>query len=182
MITFICLLRGINVGGKRLVKMETLRALFAAAGAQNVRTYIQSGNVVFEMAGNSLPASFEAEILQKTENSFGFSVPLLFIKSADLRRLSDANPYLENATAVPDFFHLTLFKGPVSEEVITRYKKASLPEAEAILHSECAYLCCPDGYQNFKGTNTFWEKITGTQATTRNWKTVQKLVAMSETV
>jgi uncharacterized protein (DUF1697 family) len=179
MTTFICLLRGINVGGKRVVKMESLRALFESAGAQNVRTYIQSGNVIFEWPGASLHTGLEEEISQKIEAAFGFSVPLLLLKSTDLKRLLAANPYGQNPLLNSGFFHLTLFKKPLSDLQLQAYEQNRLPAEEAVLHPECAYLYCPAGYQNFKGSNSFWEQRSGTQATTRNWKTLQQLVAMS---
>ena len=177
--SFICLLRGINVGGKRPVKMETLRAIFAAAGAQKVRTYIQSGNVVFEMAGNSLPASFEAEVFRAIEATFGFSVPLFFISARELEAILAANPFLKEANLDTAFLHVTLFKEALSEAAVSHFDGKGLPAATFLLTSQCAYLYCPDGYHKFKGGNDHWEKVCGTQATTRNWKTLQQLVVIS---
>ncbi len=179
MTPFICLLRGINLGGLRTVKMEILRALFEGAGSQNVRTYIQSGNVVFNIAGAELPVDFEANILEKIEAAFGFSVPLLFISVADLEIRMAANPFRKEAKD-PAFLHLTLFKDSLSESGIAAYEKKSLPAGNARLFPQCAYLHCPDGYGRFKGGNDYWERVAGTPATTRNWKTVQKLVEMGK--
>ncbi len=178
MTTSFCLLRGINVGGKRPVKMETLRALFESAGAQNVRTYIQSGNVVFEMAGSELPAAFEEEISRKIEATFGFSVSLLFLSLKELERILASNPFLKEGNRDTAFFHVTLFKVALSETTVSHFDGKGLPADSFSLNSRCAYLYCPDGYHRFKGGNDYWEKRSGVPATTRKWKTVQKLVAM----
>ena len=178
MTTFICLLRGINVGGKRPVKMEALRALFEEAGGQKVRTYIQSGNVIFALADEELPVAFEATLSQKIENCFGFLVPLLFISVVALEEILAGNPFLREEGTDSTFLHVTLLKEAVPPATLEAYEAKSLPAENARLFAACAYLYCPEGYHKAKGGNEYWERVTGKPATTRNWKTLQQLVAM----
>ena len=87
----VALLRGINVGGKHKLSMHDLVALFAAAGAESSRTYIQSGNVVFRASD---PATLCATVEQRIVERFGFESPIVFRTGAELGEVIARNPFL----------------------------------------------------------------------------------------
>src|SRR5215472_10405774 len=101
--TWIALFRGVNVGGRNLLPMKALVALLAGEGLDEVRTYIQSGNVVFRGAGSA--AAIAERILAAVAARFGFRPHLLLLSAADLERAASANPYPE-ACATPQYLHL----------------------------------------------------------------------------
>src|SRR2546430_17109424 len=93
MMTYIAMLRGINVGRGKMVKMERLRTLFAGLGFGEVKTYVQSGNVVFQAERKS-SAELTRTIEAKIQRDFGFIVPVLIKTSKELAQIVRANPLL----------------------------------------------------------------------------------------
>ena len=93
MATYIATLRGINVGRGKMVKMERLRTSFAGLGFDEVKTYVQSGNVVFQSERKS-PAELTRTIEAKIQRDFGFAVPVLVKTSKELARIVHKNPLL----------------------------------------------------------------------------------------
>src|SRR5262249_52815651 len=90
---YIAMLRGINVSGHKILKMEQLRASFEVMSFRNVKTYVQSGNVIFETGNDSL-ATLTGRIEKRILSDFGFPVPVLFKTSQDLERIVRDNPFL----------------------------------------------------------------------------------------
>jgi uncharacterized protein (DUF1697 family) len=170
--TYIALLRGINVGGARKVPMSDLREMFDTLGHTDVRTYIQSGNVVFA-AKTAPPARVRAALERSIEKHFGFAVTVLLRTPAELAAVAKRNPYGVDA-------YVTFL------EVAADAKKAKaidpapyLPDEFKIDRAE-VFLRCPNGYGNTKINNTFFERKLATKATTRNWKTVATLLEWAE--
>ena len=91
--SYVAMLRGINVSGSKPVKMDALRASFEALGFKNVRTYVQSGNVVFE-AKERAAAPFAPKIAARIKRDFGFDVPVLVLGAAELARVVEENPFV----------------------------------------------------------------------------------------
>src|SRR3954464_15698682 len=104
--TYIAMLRGINVSGHKLVKMDQLRASFEALGFQNVKTYVQSGNVVFE-AGNDSVAGLSAKIMKRILRDFGFPVPVLLKTAKEMERIIRHNPFLKAPGIDDSKLHVT---------------------------------------------------------------------------
>lgn len=175
---FIAMLRGINVSGHNLIKMESLRAAFAALGFVGVKTYIQSGNVVFQTAKAS-PAVLAEKIAKKNQAVFGLSVPVVVRSADDLGEVLKHNPLLRNTGLDESRMHVTFLSGPApknAEEILKPL--AGKSELFAVCGREI-YLHCPDGYGNTKLSNSAIEKGLSVQATTRNWKTVNVLHSMA---
>jgi uncharacterized protein (DUF1697 family) len=181
--TFIAMLRGINVGGHKIVKMERLRATFEAQGFGNVRTYVQSGNVVFD--GQGVPAKVAEEIAAKIaariEEEFGFSVPVTVLTGEALGRVVAENPFVKEKGIDPAKLHVTFLSGSAAAEGLK--KLGALPAGpdrfSCPTTSTSVYLRCPEGYGNSKLSNLAIEKALALDATTRNWKTVTALHRMA---
>ncbi|MEM8906407.1 MAG: DUF1697 domain-containing protein [Bacteroidota bacterium] len=175
MSVFLAMLRGINVSGKNKLKMEALRALGVDLGFQNVQTYIQSGNMVFEASG-ILPSDLAQQIKSAILQVHGYDVPVMVKTQKELIEVVAQNPFLdrENEKAL----HLTFLAAqPSAEQLASIETDRYLPdEWQAI--GKSIYLFCPNGYGRTKLTNTFFERRLKMEATTRNWKTVNKLLEM----
>ena len=175
--THVAMLRGINVGSGKIVKMERLRASFEALGFDGVRTYVQSGNVIFESERKS-PTELSNKIEEKIQHTFGFRVPVLVKTSKELEQIVSDNPLVKEKGIDHSKLHVTF----LSDALPTTAVKVLEPLATArerfrILNREI-YLYCPDGYGNTKLSNNAIEKKLSVVATTRNWRTVNTLLEM----
>jgi len=176
MTTWVALLRGVNVGGNRL-PMAELREALADMGVQNVRTYIQSGNVVFDASPESA-RDLAAALPPRIEERFGFRPRLLALSADDLRRAMDANPYPE-ADAEPNAVHL-YFLAERPQAPDREGLNALRTETERWhLQERVFYLHTPDGFGASKLAARA-EKLLGVDATARNWRTVRRLWEMAE--
>lgn len=171
--TYIALLRGINVGGHKKLKMADLKLLFEGLGFQDVVTYIQSGNVVFSAEeGTGLPEKISKEITGK----FGWEVPVL-VKTADaIAKILAACPFAEIKKAEAYFM---LLETPPKKELMAVVAEISCPNEEFFLTPECVYIHYGNGARNAKGSNNFFEKKLKVAATTRNYRTLAKLVELA---
>ena len=178
MMTYIAMLRGINVGRGKMVKMERLRTLFAGLGFGEVKTYVQSGNVVFQAERKS-SAELTRTIEAKIQRDFGFIVPVLIKTSKELAQIVRANPLLRVKGIDVSKLHVTfLSDAPPKTATKVLEDLATIRERFRILNREI-YLYCPDGYGNSKLTNNTIEKKFSLVATTRNWRTVSALLEMA---
>jgi len=176
---YIAMLRGINVSGQKLIKMERLRLAFEELGFGQVETYIQSGNVIFKTAKVSA-ASLAKKIEGKILSGFGFSVPVIVRTPAELGEVLKRNPFLKEAGIDECRLHVTFLSeaAPKTAEKILR-PLAVNSERFWICGREI-YLHFPDGYGVTKLSNSAIEKKLSVAATTRNWKTVNALLTMTQ--
>jgi len=178
MATYIAMLRGINVGRGKMVKMERLRTSFAGLGFDEVKTYVQSGNVVFQCERKS-PAKLTRTIEAKIQRDFGFTVPVLIKTSKELAQIVRDNPLLRVKGIDVSKLHVTfLSNAPPKTAAKVLEDLTTTGERFRILNREI-YLYCPDGYGISKLTNTTIEKKFSLVATTRNWRTVNALLEMA---
>jgi uncharacterized protein (DUF1697 family) len=177
--TYISLLRGINVSGQRLIKMEALRALFSALEFNHVTTYLQSGNVVFT-TGEQNSKVLEQLIARKIHSDFGFEVPVIVMKAEAFATIVEANPLAKDTQKDSSFLHVTFLSEPpvkFDKELLFEKKQT---EEEIEFTADAIYLYCPGGYGRTKLTNTFLEAKLNVSATTRNWKTSTALLELSK--
>jgi uncharacterized protein (DUF1697 family) len=175
--TYVAMLRGINVGSGKVVKMERLRASFAALGFGGVRTYVQSGNVVFESEQKSA-TGLSKKIEEKIQRDFGFTVPVLVKTSKEIAQTVNDNPLVKEKGIDHSKLHVTfLSDAPPKTAVKALEPLATGRERFRILNREIS-LYCPDGYGRTKLSNTAIEKKLSFVATTRNWRTVSTLLEM----
>jgi uncharacterized protein (DUF1697 family) len=176
--TYIALLRGINVSGQKLVKMDRLRSAFSQCGFENVRTYVQSGNVVFE-APRAPIATLTRQIEKEILAEFGFSVPVLVIPKADFEKVIERNPFSGEKGGIPSRLYVTfLSRTPVKARLNVL---AAIPAGNDRFHyaKGAVYLSCPEGYGKAKLSNAAIERALEGVATTRNWKTVNELCRLA---
>ena len=168
------ILRGINVSGQKSIRMADLSKLYESLGFTNVRTYIQSGNVVFESVPGK-PDKLVRDIEQAIRNEYGFDVPVLVRTRAEIRAAIRANPFLKEAGIDVTRLHLTFLEHAPEKSAARTFDPGPLGQARYSIKDANVYLYCPGGYGKTKLSNTFLEKQLGVRATTRNWKTVNVL-------
>lgn len=175
--TYIALLRGINVSGKNIIKMDAFRALMAGLGLQDVQTYIQSGNVVFKYENVAVEA-IQQLIGDAIFDCFGFRVPVMVIASSQLHNIYNQNPYIKAYPDNLDKLHITFLSSSPSVDLIRQLDTLTYSPDEFSIVDNAVYLYCPQGYGNTKLTNTFFEKKLKVQATTRNLNTIHHLLTI----
>lgn len=177
---YISILRGINVSGQKKIKMTDLKILYEKQGFEDVITYIQSGNVIFESKTKLTIETLKKIIEKAIETKYTFQVPVDIRTNQELKQIIEKYPYEEvkkedNETKVLVTF---LQSTPLDEKVESLLEYVKSPE-KLIIQGKEVYLYCPNGYGRSKLTNTFIEKKLGVSATTRNWKSVKKLYELS---
>jgi uncharacterized protein (DUF1697 family) len=176
--TYVALLRGINLGARNKVAMPDLRALFGALGAQDVSTYVQSGNVVFKSPEG--PAELRAAAEEHIKRDLGLDVTVLLRTRTELAAIVADNPFARDERE-PTTLHVTfLAEAPDAERARELDPTASDPDEFRIVGRD-VYLHCPNGYGRSKLSNAFFERRLGVAATTRNWRTVTTLAELSGT-
>jgi uncharacterized protein (DUF1697 family) len=179
LITYIAILRGINVSGQKKILMEDLRYLMEGQGFQNVRTYIQSGNIIFEST-ETLSEKIRSKIENTIFNKYGFHVPVIIRTKDEMENVISNNPFLNRENINEDKLHVTFFNEPPDKERIKEIEKVNYSPDEFFFSDKEVYLHCPEGYGRTKLSNNFIEKKLKKTATTRNWKTVKKLIEIAE--
>lgn len=177
MATYISILRGINVSGKNIIKMEALKRLFETLDFQKVTTYVQSGNVIFSSALADVK-KIEKRITSQIEKDFGLKVPIIILTIEELRQCIEGNPLIKNRDEAFLYFTFLAEKPIDYKKEQIRDKKAENEEIE--ISKRVVYLYCPNGYGKTKLTNTFLENTLKVTATTRNFKTTNKLLKIAE--
>jgi uncharacterized protein (DUF1697 family) len=177
---YIAILRGINVSGKNMIKMPELQNLFESLGFIKVKTYIQSGNVIFE-AGAKKPNEIEKLVEEKISERFGLKVPVLVKAKSEVEEVLQNNPFLQTDVDVSKL-HVTFLSAEPQQLNIDKINKDQYLPDEFVLHHTAIYLYCPNGYGNTKLNNNFFESKLKVMATTRNWKTVNELVRMANSL
>lgn len=175
--TYLSLLRGINVSGQKQIKMADLKALYESLGFGQVRTYIQSGNVLFESANTDTQALVET-IGQGIREQYHFDVPVLVRTAAEIEEVISSNPFLNDPAVAEDKLHVTLLDALPAPERLELLRTVHFPPDDFAIREQIIYLHCPDGYGRTKLTNTFFESKLKVSATTRNWRTMRELHAM----
>jgi len=181
MTIYISILRGINVSGQKLIKMDALRKSYENMGFHNVTTYLQSGNVIF--TGNEFEINdLEQKISRQIEKDIGFEVPVIVLTIDKLQKIIENSPFLKDPDKDQAFLHVTFLstKPDYFDRVTIEDKKQN---GEEIFFTDSAvYLYCPNGYGRTKLNNNFLEAKIKVGATTRNWKTTNELYKIAQQI
>jgi uncharacterized protein (DUF1697 family) len=171
---YIALLRGINVGGATMMKMDDLKAEFQKLGFENVKSYINSGNIGFDAATTAesrLVAMLEAAI----EARFGRAFSVMVRKQEDLPRIIAANPF-EGKYESHKAMHLLFLADELPADKEAQLVQALLPGDACQVIGREIYWHLPAGIADSLLGKGFMEKKLKVPATARNWRTVEKLV------
>ena len=175
--TYIAILRGINVSGHNMIKMPALAALFEKEGFQGCKTYIQSGNVLFNLEETD-EQKLSAQIKAAITSEFGFDVPVIVLSLKAMQSVLEHSPFLKSQEEDITNLHATFLYQPPAKELLEKIDAQKYLPDEFILADKTIYLHCPQGYGRTKLNNNFFESKLKVTATTRNWKTVAELVRL----
>jgi len=174
--TYFALLRGINVGGANKVPMRELRTMFEALGYGNVRTYLQSGNVLFERRSAS-SRKLTAEVEDAISRTFDLTIPVMVRTRQELERVTAANPFPTDGVKLSSL-HVMFLAEAVSARAIKTLDFDRSPPDEFVVKDREIFLRFPNGSGRSKLTIDYFEKKLGTRATARNWNTVVKVLGL----
>jgi len=173
----IALLRGINVGGRNAVPMAELRALAEALGWREVRSYIQSGNLLFEAAGKE--AALEAALEEGIERRFGLKVPAMVRTASAWAALLESNPFAPEAKADPAKLMVAISKEKLRQGAAEAIEAKAAPGERVREAGGALWLHYPDGAGRSKLTPAMIDKAAGSPVTARNWRTALALRDMA---
>lgn len=174
---WVALFRGINVGGRNLLPMAHLKVLLGQLGASDVKTYIQSGNVVFRHA-DAEPDALALRITHAVKKSCGFAPHVLLLTRKQLQQAVAGNPFIQ-ATAEPARLHVLFLATVPARPDLAALHQAKAASESFRLSGRCCYLHTPDGLASSKLAERA-ERLLGVAATARNWRTVNRLLELAQ--
>jgi uncharacterized protein (DUF1697 family) len=179
MTTNIALLRGVNVGGHQIVAMADLRDLVTKLGFADVRTLLQSGNLVFRGDGRS-SAEVEQFLEAELEKRFRIRTDFFVRTAAQWNAVIARNPFRKEAERDPAHLVAMFLKRAPAAKQVTALEQAISGREEICAQGSVIYIVYPDGIGKSKLTNALMDRKLDTRGTGRNWSTVLKLAAMCE--
>ena len=173
---YVALLRGINLGGNNQMKMEELRATFEAVGFNNVKSYINSGNLAFDTK-----KATEDKLIDKietaVESKFGRRVHIMVREQTDVARILKNNPF-DGQYESHKHMHVLFLKQPMPAEKQELLQASALPGELYHVNEREVYNLLPNGVAGSLLTKGFFEKKPAVPYTGRNWRTVEKLASL----
>lgn len=170
---YIVLLRGINLGGKNRLPMSELKPLLADLGCAQVRTYLQSGNVLVTITP-AVARRMPKRLSECIADRFGITVPVVMRSAGELRRVASSNPYL-TASANPKDLHVAFLEKAPDSSRAAKLDPSRSPGDDFKLRGREIYLSLPGGVAKSKLTNAYFDATLNTISTMRTWRTVLKL-------
>jgi uncharacterized protein (DUF1697 family) len=174
--SYVALLRGINVGGKHLVPMKMLAEMFDSAGCEQVRTFIQSGNVVFT-ASPAVAREIAERIGNEIRKRLGHEAPVVLRSAEQFAEVTKNNPFSKRKE-YENFSHVLFCAHKLSPANVKKLDAGHSPGDEFVCHAQEIYLWLPTGAGKTKLTNAYFDSKLETICTQRNWRTVMKLSEM----
>jgi len=176
---YIAMLRGINVGGHKLIKMDRLRASFEALGFESVKTYIQSGNVIFGSSDSHLD-KIAKRIQQAIEKKFKCSPEIILRTADDLRAVIKKNPFAKRPNLDPAKLLVSFLASDPGNQARETLRQQKFAPEEMHIATRELYIYFPNGMGKSKLPWSSLDKILHTPATGRNWNSVNKMLEMAE--
>jgi uncharacterized protein (DUF1697 family) len=170
--TFVALYRGINLLGRNSVKMELLRAMHERLGHKRVRSYIQSGNVVFSANGSA--GAVARKTAAEFNEEFGFAAKLIVVDSKQWETIVQGNPYAKFAAKDPVKVHVGICEGRPNAKGLAALLERTGGSESFSTGMEVVYLHAPDGFGKSKFAAGM-EKASGVAMTVRNWRTTEAI-------
>jgi uncharacterized protein (DUF1697 family) len=175
---FVSLLRGINVGGARPLKMGELEELYRSLGLERVKSYRQSGNLVFRAPANGRKG-LAGELKQAIARRFSLESDVLLLTAGEMKEIALANPFLKDGRLERGNLYVTFLAAAPEEEPVSSPGEAEGGGDLYQIRGKAVYLYLPGGYARTKLNNGFFERKLKLKATTRNWNTVLALVDLA---
>ena len=172
--THIALLRAINVAGRNKVAMTDLRSVFAVLGYDNVRTVLQTGNVIFR-SESAASARLERQIEQALADRLGLTTDIILRSAAEWETLIAENPFPDFARDDPSHLLAMPLKGLPAAGTLGALRAAIKGRETVELIGRDLYILYPDGIGRSKLTNALIDRTLGTRGTGRNWRTVLRI-------
>lgn len=169
--TWVALLRGINVGKAKRISMADLRALLQGMGYSDVRTVLTSGNAVFTTASGA-GGALGSSIAEGIEDELGVSCQVIVLASSELAKVVDENPFVAAGVSI-DELHATFLAKPPAAARLAEVAREDVAPDEFAAGGKVLYTRLPNGVMGSRLPD--WEKVLGTTATARTWKTVLRL-------
>jgi len=176
MTTHLALLRGINVSGHNMMKMDALKIMLENIGFQNVRTYLQSGNVFIDSQEDASKVGFM--IKQEIFKVFGHEVPVVVIAKDDLESCFSNNPFLKEKDADIKKLYVAFVSTALKKENINDLKISQFKPDEASIDENRIFIKYAVGAGKTRFDQKYIEKKLNVTATIRNWNTVTNLLNM----
>ncbi|WP_274475096.1 DUF1697 domain-containing protein [Mangrovimonas aestuarii] len=173
---YIALIRGINVGGQKKLPMAELREALTKSGLEQVKTYIQTGNVIFKHFKVEV-SKLENHIVSVIKERFGYDVEVIVKQPEEIQTVIDNCPFPQEK--MEKSYFTILHKQP-EETRIQNLQEIEFPEEEFVVTLQCVYLFSAAGYGRAKANNNFFEKKLKVNATSRNYKTMTKLLSLCQ--
>ncbi len=180
MATFISILRGINVSGQKSIQMTDLKALYEELEFKEVITYIQSGNVIFKTEVKMSNQYLSAKIKHAIHKKYYFDVPVIIRTVEEMKHAISVNPFPKEKNIDLEKLHVTFLAETPEQPRLESIRNIDYSPDKFMVIGKEVYLYCPNGYGITKLSNTFFENKLKVSATTRNWKTVNKLVELAD--
>jgi uncharacterized protein (DUF1697 family) len=171
------MLRGINVGGHKRIKMDNLRALFEALGFEQVKTYIQSGNVVFKTKKTSTSV-LSRRIEEKILSDFGFSVSVISRSSGEMAGAIESNPFLKEREIDQEKLHVMFLSEAPAPAALKKLSDLTATPNRCLAFDREIYFYLPNGVSQSVLMKSPVDRILAVVTTTRNWRTVNSLHQM----
>jgi uncharacterized protein (DUF1697 family) len=176
---YVSMLRGINVGGHKRIKMDQLRASFEALGFERVKTYIQSGNVVFK-APKSSTSQLSKRIEERILKDFGFPASVLSKTSGEFGKTIANNPFLKERGIDPERLHVMFLSAAPAPAALKKLADLMAPPDRARSSDKAIYFYLPNGMSQSVLMKKPVDRILSVVTTTRNWNTVNALLQMCQ--
>ena len=173
------MLRGINVSGQKKIQMTDLKALYEALKFKDITTYIQSGNIIFKASEKTSDETLAAKIEKAIYKKYNFNVPVIIRSVEEMDNTISVNPFLKENGLNTEKLHVTFLADNPQQTNIESIKHIDYSPDKFIITGKEVYLYCPNGYGITKLSNNFFENKLKIKATTRNWKTVNRLFALA---
>ena len=177
--TYIALLRGINVSGHKKIKMVDLKTMFEKIPFKNVQTYIQSGNVVFKTEETKIPL-LEEKITKAIAQIFYFDVPVIVKTMKDMTEILKKNPFKNPEDIEYKRIYYALLKTKPENTLVKNLEAEHYPNEEFYISDNCVYLNYTLGAGKAKLSNNLIERKLNAVATSRNHRTMVKLLALAK--
>ena len=176
---YISMLRGINVGGHKRIKMDQLRKSFEALGFEQVKTYIQSGNVVFT-TGKTSPAALSKKIEERILKDFGFPASVISRNADEMSKMIAENPFLQQRGIDPAKLHVMFLSEPPTPAALKELAEVTVAPEQCQCSAREIYFYLPNGVSKSVLWNSPVDRILAVVTTTRNWRTVNTLHRMCQ--